>query len=206
MAEATSDQLIRLHSAGVALSRAWQTYAHPDLKTKWQDLQKPSVVEALSEDAKTAASINGDMVAKLTKGFARSQTLFKERGNLERTLKSNILDYIANGRLHGFGYELPRSLTSAPVAIPKEAWSGQCDWPHGTLRFNGLELADVRLTTFGTRFWNVARWICHPHALSVALPSQKISKPPSARLSKVAILTRLDLRNHIFQKSCIGWN
>lgn len=49
--------------------------------------------------------------------------------------------------LYGFGYELPRSLSSVPVAIPKEAWAGKCDWTNGTLTYRGLEFVDIRLTT-----------------------------------------------------------
>lgn len=147
MANATRDQIIALHNAGVALPRAWLTYAHPDLKAKWQGLQEQSVIDVLNTDAKAAAAIEGDLVAKLSQSFARSQALLRERGDLEQRLKSNILGYIAKGNLIGFGYELPRSLTSVPVRIPKEAWGGTCDWHKAMLRFRGLEFVDVRLVT-----------------------------------------------------------
>ncbi|WP_155846027.1 hypothetical protein [Celeribacter ethanolicus] len=66
---------------------------------------------------------------------------------IEPVFDTGILSYVSSGHLHGFGYELPRSLSSAPVAIPKAAWAGNCDWANGTLSFRGLEFVDVRLTT-----------------------------------------------------------
>lgn len=147
MGEITQDQLERLHRAGVALSNSWLTYAHPDLKTEWQDLQKHSPIEALQKDALAASELDGDMTAKLTHAFSGFGKLTGARSDLKNKLQANTLSYVSGGHLHGFGYELPRTVSSVPVAIPKAAWAGKCDWTNGTVSFRGLEFVDVRLTT-----------------------------------------------------------
>ncbi|WP_417267894.1 hypothetical protein [Celeribacter baekdonensis] len=147
MGEITQDQLERLHRAGVALSNSWLTYAHPDLKTEWQDLQKHSPIEALQKDALAASELDGDMTAKLTHAFSGFGKLTGARSDLKNKLQANTLSYVSGGHLHGFGYELPRTVSAVPVAIPKAAWAGKCDWTNGTVSFRGLEFVDVRLTT-----------------------------------------------------------
>lgn len=147
MAEITKDQMERLHRSGAALSQSWLLYARPDLKTQWQELHQQSALEALSKGIEAAAEMEGDTATKAAHALAGPQAILSARGALERTLKANIQSYISDGHLHGFGYELPRSLSSVPVAIPKAAWAGKSDWNNGTLSFRGLEFADVRLTT-----------------------------------------------------------
>jgi len=147
MAEITIEQMERLHRSGVSLSKSWLFFAHPDLKAQWEELQKKSAIDALSKGIESAANIDGDAATKVTHALAESQKILTVRGDLENKLKANILSYVSDGHIHGFGYELPRSLSSAPVAIPKAAWSGKCGWEKGTLNFRGLEFVDVRLTT-----------------------------------------------------------
>ena len=147
MTKNTENQMRRLHHSGVSLTEAWLRYAQPDLKAEWQELQKSSAIEALTKGAEVAANMEGDAATKFAHAFAGSQSILSARGNLERRLKANILSYVANGHLHGFGFELPRSLSSVPVTIPKAAWAGKCDWKSGTLSFRGLEFVDIRLTT-----------------------------------------------------------
>lgn len=146
MTEITKDSLERLHAAGVGLQTAWVKYAHPDLKTEWQRLQDQSALEALNRGVQAASEVEGDIAAKLSHAFAGSQAILSSRAALERRLKIATFSYIAQGHLHGFGFELPRALSSAPVAIPKAAWAGKCDWSSGTLSFKGLEFVDIRLT------------------------------------------------------------
>lgn len=147
MAEKTEEFIRQLHAAGADMRRAWTLYAQPNLKAKWQDLQKQSALDAFVQDVEAAATMDTGVTGKLVHGLARGQAIITARSDLERTLKTNILSYISKGYLHGFGYVLPRSLTSVPVAIPKEAWKGKCNWTEATLKFRGLEFADVRLTT-----------------------------------------------------------
>ena len=147
MTDITKDDLERLHAAGVELQTAWVRYAHPDLKAEWQRLQGQSALEALSRDAQSASEVEGDIAAKLSHAVAGSQAILSSRAALERRLKTATLSYIAQGHLHGFGFDLPRAVSSAPVAIPKAAWAGQCDWSSGALSFKGLEFVDIRLTT-----------------------------------------------------------
>lgn len=147
LADYSKDQLGRLHRSGVSLSKSWLTYAHPELKAEWQELQKPSAFEALRKGIEAATSMDGDIAAKTAHALEGPQAILSARADLERKLKANILSYVSSGHIHGFGYELPRSLSSAPVAIPKAAWAGKYDWDNGTLSFRGLEFVDVRLTT-----------------------------------------------------------
>ncbi|SEL40683.1 hypothetical protein [Pacificibacter marinus] len=147
MTEITKGQLERLHRSGVALSKAWLTYAQPDLKAQWQELHQQSGTDLIKQDAIEAAKTDGDMSAKVAHALSSFSKLTNARRTLEHTLQANILSYVSSGHIHSFGYELPRSLSSAPVTIPKPAWAGTCDWEASTLSFRGLEFVDVRLTT-----------------------------------------------------------
>lgn len=147
MADDSKDQLERLHRAGVSLSKSWLGYAHPELKAEWQELQKPSAIDALHNGIEAAKNMDGDLAAKAAHALEGTQAILSARADLETKLKANILSYVSGGHIHGFGYELPRSVSSSPVAIPKAAWAGKCDWANGTLSFRGLEFVDVRLTT-----------------------------------------------------------
>jgi len=146
MAEITNEQLNRLHSAGAPLSSSWHYYAHPTEKAQWAELQNQSAADALAKAAEDARTMEGDMLAKLMHAAKGPQAILSARGDLVKNLQANILSYIANGHLHGFGFELPRKVSSAPVAIPKTAWAGKCDWSNGTLNYQGLQFVDVRLT------------------------------------------------------------
>lgn len=143
----TTTQLTQCHEKGVTLNTAWVRYAHPDLLPQWKALQKQSPLEALTRGAEAAAATDGDMLAKLSQALSGPSQIASERAALEKRLKTNIHSYIKQGHLHGFGFESPRRLASVPVAIPKEAWAGRCDWQACTLSFQGLEFVDVRLTT-----------------------------------------------------------
>jgi hypothetical protein len=129
------------------MSRAWVTYAAPDLKDNWEELKKPSAMDAFEKGLAKASTSNAETVAKAKMIFEEPQKILAERSLLKTKLQKNILGYVAGGHLHGFGYEMPRRLSDAPAAIPKAAWAGHCDWNEGRLSYRGLEFVDVRLTT-----------------------------------------------------------
>ncbi|WP_217359979.1 hypothetical protein [Ruegeria arenilitoris] len=143
----TNDQSIRLWRNGVPMAQAWVTYAKPDLKERWAELQQRSASDAFEKGAAIASASEGDAVAKIQMALEGPQKILGARTELRKILQTNILKYIAGGHLHGFGYELPRKLSDAPVAIPKAAWAGRCDWTRGELSYRGLEFVDIRLTT-----------------------------------------------------------
>lgn len=129
MGEITQDQMERLHRAGVALSNSWLTYAHPELKTEWQDLQKPSAIDALRKGIEAATNMDGDLAAKAAHALEGTQAILSARSDLKNKLQANTLSYVSGGHLHGFGYELPRTVSSVPVAIPKAAWQANAIGP-----------------------------------------------------------------------------
>lgn len=147
MVEITKEQMLKLHRSSVVMHNAWVTYAPTDLQAEWKKLKGQSSIEALQRDVEAASEIDGDISTKLMRAFSGLNALTSARTKLQSTLQANILSYIRQGHLHGFGYELPRTVSSIPVAIPKEAWGGRCDWGGGTLSYRGLEFVDVRLTT-----------------------------------------------------------
>jgi hypothetical protein len=147
MTEIVKAHLLQLHAAGVPIQQAWLKYAPADLQTKWKQLQSQSAIEAFSEGVEAASQAEGDIQAKFQQALSGAQKILTARADLQRRLKANTLAYIAKGHLHGFGFELPRYLASVPVAVPKSAWVGKCDWSLGTLNHQGLELVALRLTT-----------------------------------------------------------
>ncbi|MCV2880225.1 hypothetical protein OE699_15385 [Sedimentimonas flavescens] len=147
MTKTTKDQLSQLHHAGAPLSGAWLSYARAEDRARWVELKNQSAPEAFAKGVEASQAVEGDILTKLTQAFKGPQAILTARSELAKKLQANILSYIANGQLHGFGYELPRQVASAPVAIPKVAWTGQCDWVNGTLSYQGLQFVGVRLTT-----------------------------------------------------------
>lgn len=147
MVEFTEEQLKRLHKSGATLSKARLFYAHPDLKSQWEELEQKSAIEAFQTGIEEADAKDGDATARITHAFSRSQAILVPRSRLEKRLKSDILSYISNGHLHGFGFEPSRRFDSVPVPIPKRAWSGRIDWENNTLTFESIRLVEVRLTT-----------------------------------------------------------
>lgn len=147
MSKKTDPQLTELWRHGVPMSKAWLSYATPDLKSAWVAAQKPSAMALFEEAAEKAAKSDAEPSSRFLTAMAPAQKLLAERSTLQSKLRANILRYIEQGHLHGFGYELPRKLENEPVAIPKEAWAGKCNWDKGSLSYRGLEFVDVRLTT-----------------------------------------------------------
>lgn len=162
MAEITDEQMRALHEAGVPLCRSWVTYAQPELKSRWNDLQSQSASDAFAKGVETAIELEGSIPTKIMHAFAEQQAIYGARNDLRNKLQANILSYIANGHLHGFGFEPPRRTVSVPVAIPKDAWAGKCDWEKGTLSFQGLEFVAVRLTTNRIRNEILERGVVDP--------------------------------------------
>jgi len=147
MVDITETQLRALWRAGVYVGRSWVTYAHPDLKARWDALKEESAIDAFAKGMEQAATSEAARFEKFNQAFAGTRDILTKRAALKNELQKNILGYVAKGYLHGFGYELPRSTAALPVAIPKSAWSGRLDWDNSALSYQGIELCAVRLTT-----------------------------------------------------------
>ena len=147
MASISETQLRALWRAGVYVGQSWETYAHPDLKARWDALKEESAIDAFAKGMEQASTSEAGRFEKFNQVFEGSTAILTKRAALKSQLQKNILGYIAKGYLHGFGYELPRSMEDLPVVIPKSAWSGRLDWDNSALSYQGIELCAVRLTT-----------------------------------------------------------
>ncbi len=147
MADIAETQLRALWRAGVYVGRSWETYAHPDLKSRWNALKEESAIDAFSQGMQQVATSEAEPFEKFNQAFAGTRDILTKRSALMGKLQKNILAYIAKGHLHGFGFERPRTLDTVPVVIPKGAWSGRIDWENNTLTFESIKLVEVRLTT-----------------------------------------------------------
>lgn len=147
MASISETQLRALWRAGVYVGRSWETYAHPDLKARWDALKEESAIDAFAKGMEQASTSEAGRFEKFNQAFEGSTAILTKRAALKSELQKNILSYIAKGHLHGFGFELPRSMADMPVAIPKSAWTGRLDWDNSALSYQGIELCAVRLTT-----------------------------------------------------------
>lgn len=151
MTEITEEQMSKLYRSSVPLSKAWLFFATQEHKEEWAELQKPSALDAFRKKMVSINDMEGDFPTKLAQMMVEPSAIMNARSDLENKLKANVLSYISKGYVLGFGHELPRFVSSVPVAVPKEAWAGNCNWDKNTLQFRGLELVDVRLTTNATR-------------------------------------------------------
>ncbi|WP_170385464.1 hypothetical protein [Ruegeria atlantica] len=117
------------------------------MKERWEKLQKSSAIGALEDGMTKASAMEADAVTKIQMLLEGPQKILEARNTLRQNLQENILKYIAGSHLHAFGFEPPRRVASTPVAIPKAAWSGRCNWDEGKLSYRGMEFIEVRLTT-----------------------------------------------------------
>ena len=151
MAEQPADPLDRLWRAGVPLSKAWLTYARPDLKEEWTALGAKSALTALTTSItrvglldKSAPAQSGPSILNL---LQPAQDILQARLNVTKALQGNILEYLKDGHAFAYGFEPPRHLTSVPVALPKGIWKGAFDWNNSTITYAGLSFVQVRVTT-----------------------------------------------------------
>lgn len=147
MAEPTESQLKELWRCGVPLSSSWLRYAHPDRKSHWDSLPQPLSPEEFIRGL-TGEDMPGTSFSERVQKLAR---ISNPRAEAKRYMKADILDYIKNGHLFGFGYEPPRKLASPPVLIPKMVLLQNPNWEKDTVSGAGLNFIEVRLTT--RQYW-----------------------------------------------------
>ncbi len=147
MTKISDEQLLRLWRASYPLSQAWLTFSEPHDQQRWKALIETSAMDALSEGAKAVSETEADLSTKLTQAFAGTQKILNERTAHQTELRQAVVRFIEGGHLHGFGFELPRTLNALPAVIPKRAWSGRIGWENNTLTFESIQLVEVRLTT-----------------------------------------------------------
>lgn len=177
----SEDSLQALWDAGVPLSKAWRIFAEPSHKAQWAALSKRSATQALAEGAELATQSEGSLAEKLSAALAGPQEILTQRAELQKLMRSKLLVDIANGQLHGVGFEPPRTLDDAPVLIPSELWKGRCDWDQNKLCAHSLELIEVRLLTTAMR--DEALDQRPPGATS----GKVVGRPPIGRDVKAAI-------------------
>ncbi|WP_343081442.1 hypothetical protein [Ostreiculturibacter nitratireducens] len=139
----TDDQLKDLWRHGVPLSKAWETYAHPDLKERWDAIPKLSGLEVLASIINDTAEAGKPLHESLQGAADQANAMLAVKAEMQAA----VLGYVRDGHLFGFGYEPPRKLASVPVAIPKAIFSGKCDWDSNALNLGGMQFISVRLTT-----------------------------------------------------------
>lgn len=147
MTKTTDEQLFKLWRASSPLSKAWHTFARAEDRHKWKALAEASAIDAFAKGIEAAPESDDDGFAKLQKVLSDPQRILAERTAHRSRLQSDLLRYIQNGHLYGYGFETPRTLNSVPVAIPKRAWAGRIEWDKNTLTFESIKLVEVRLTT-----------------------------------------------------------
>lgn len=147
MTKTTDEQLLKLWRVSYSLSNAAITFANADDKAKWKALHEVSAIEAFKKNLEATSDSEDDGFAKFEKVWSTPQKIIAERADHITKLQRDVLRYIQNGHLHGYGFETPRTLNSVPVAIPKRAWSGRVEWNKNALTFESIKLVEVRLTT-----------------------------------------------------------
>jgi hypothetical protein len=152
MAGQTEFQLKELWRVGLPLEQAWLTYAHPDVKARWSDLAQKSALDGTKEALEEFGPLDMPAHEKFQRIFAPATAILTARTSLKDEMKAAILRYIEAGNLFAYGFEPPRRLASAPVALPKTVMLGEIDWEKNTVRHAGLSFEEVKLTT--RRYWN----------------------------------------------------
>ncbi len=147
MSQFSAQEISQLWKRGYSMQKAWLAFAHPDLKTQWRAAHKSSAAQAFSDGAETAARTELSAVEKITMALSGTQKILKERGELEKQLKANILSYITKGHLIAFGFEAPRKVVSPAIEISPSFWNGKCDWANSGLEGQSLRFVEIRLLT-----------------------------------------------------------
>ncbi|MFB9151626.1 hypothetical protein [Roseovarius ramblicola] len=147
MTKITDQQLVRLWQSSYPLSRAWLIFASPEDQATWKSLADVSAIDAFEASALQASQDQPDLSAAVIQAMKGPSKILRDRANHRGKLQHDVLSFITDGHLHGFGFEPPRRLDAAPVPIPKRAWSGRIDWENNTLTFESIQFVEVRLTT-----------------------------------------------------------
>ena len=143
----TEEQLQELWRAGVPLQSSWISFAHPEIRKRWDSLPKTHPLVLLAQAAQTPAGAQTDPIGRLQAALEPVSKAAQERANLMREMRQAVLGYIRDGHAFAFGFEPPRKLASVPVAIPLSLWGGKCDWDNSTVTRHGLSFAEVRIAT-----------------------------------------------------------
>ncbi|WP_320179501.1 hypothetical protein [Roseovarius pacificus] len=147
MPKTTDEQLLKLWRISYSLSKAAFTFARAEDQAKWKALHENSAIEAFRKNLEAASDSEDDGFAKFGKALSTPQKIIAERTDHITKLQRDVLRYIRNGHLHGYGFETPRTLNAVPVAIPKQAWAGKIEWDKNALTFESIKLVEVRLIT-----------------------------------------------------------
>jgi len=148
MKTGSNQPLNLLWQNGVLLSNAWLTYAHPDLKAKWDAAHQKSAMTAFERGAE---AVEGPVSDAFMFGIDGAQVILAERAGIKKQLQTNILSYLKNGKAFAYAFDLNRTLKSEPVEIPEAVWRGRINWEQSKVSFQSLHFKEVRLTTANVR-------------------------------------------------------
>lgn len=151
MAEISGADLQSLWQSGYPLHSTWLGFAKTEQRAKWDELKTKSAIQALSDSVKDAPRPDEPNpltdVGAMQRLLQPAQTIVQARLDLKKEMQSNILAYLKDERLFAYGFEPPRKLSSIPVPLPRESWSGVYDWDESAIKYAGLDFVQVRLIT-----------------------------------------------------------
>jgi len=131
--------------SAIPMQRAALAFAPKKSQERWRALQQTSAIEAakisMAEAQEKGLTGNGALAAI----FANPVEILSQRTQLEKELEAEILHHVKSGALLGFGFEMPRRVSSTELEIPPAAWRGKLDWTKGIITHESLTFVEVRL-------------------------------------------------------------
>ncbi len=88
-----------------------------------------------------------DRFSKLYDACKPRWHLMNMASDIRRQMRDHVRKEIANGRLIGYGFALPRHADDAPRPVPADLWACKVDWETSKVSGNGLEFIAVRIVS-----------------------------------------------------------
>lgn len=143
----SDDQLNALWRAGVPLQSAWEAYAAPDARARWEAIKGNSFLQAFVSGLEAISESDMGAGEKFQASLAPVASMASEQNEVRGAMRDALSGYIREGHLFGFGFEPPRKLASVPVGVPQQIWQGRIEWDKSTVELGSLRFIEVRLIT-----------------------------------------------------------
>ena len=130
---------------GVPMASASVRFAPSGQKQRHTELHDTSIMGLASSAAEKVSEAGLSINDRMTASLEAMQSLAIARNELLTTMKENVLRWVQERKLHAFAFDVPRSLTTVPVAVPLPAWRGRLDWDKSQIAHHGLQLSEVRI-------------------------------------------------------------
>lgn len=130
------------------MSSAAIHFAPPEVQKAWKDaLSKLAIVEGKKhlEASRDEIQDTTDAISVFLNGMG---SVFTSRTEVLNPARSNLITRLKNRNMIALAYEPPRKVSSQPLFIPQNYWTGDIGWDKAELTFQSLRFIEVRVLSY----------------------------------------------------------